>query len=1047
MADIKSNVQNFNGEAIQYFITNCQQIEQEYNNNVKTISDADNFDYKLNEYLNNENLKDKLPRNCILFTELKDYYQMYLVDNEGNSKIINYPVNFKPIKDYFITNINDAKSELTTNLTDAKSQIDEKIEEVESHLSDYVKFSYANENYVTFSYAHENYTTYTYVSDNYATKNHSHPDYVNYVNKNYVSYSYAYTKYTTYTYVSNNYATKDHKHPEYLTEHQSLDGCVKSISINNGEPKQPTINGNINLDISVISGEQGQDGKSAYQIAVENGYIGTEQEWLASLKGHDGRDGQDGQIPTIEIGDVDTGDPGTNANVTISDTSTGVKLNFTIPRGDKGDKGERGATGPQGPAGTGEGGSTVIVNADWDAEEGQTGYIVNRPDLAQVATSGNYNDLINIPNLNGYATIEQLADYQEKLISGTNIKKLRYSNSNNITDWNNIDILGSGSIDLSKVAFTGEYNDLKNRPNNEKYIKIFSKSFRLTASQTEYTDKDSIQRIVYKTDTSFHTDNPDQNIANDIINDKHVQNIVEGQHAIALGWGCKIGGLNPDNKIHGKSYNGDHGFAEGKWVNIFGDFSHGAGYLTTILGNYSFGGGFNNNYNYIDNAIFGNYSLGYGKNTQTFNNGEIAFGNYNKSTTILELKRPNPNSNEFAYDNYHNPWKIIDFYNIYLEDFENNINLDLNIKINDEYLYDYNESDNNNYNNENRTSNTYSSFIKNIFTKQCKILEKLNIDEIIDFLSTIIHDINLYKSIYTYKYQNEDIYDSGNPGNINLSGSIVGVIAQKINENNQLIDDYYDFFIWGPNSLYYEHEPITMLSFGNGAPLCISDDTDEQENYYKRSNLFEITSDGDVYYDNGKKHLFGLEGKVDNISNNLSQNITNITNTFLNSSKYNQDKLECDNIYSEFFGNADNNYNNYYNNYLIIPINNETPSPFIINNNELIKDNIILFINENELNYLKRTIIIDSKCYNKEIKVYFLSTKNEDNIKYNICINHIDDYENTFKIINENPDEGYYMNLLKIDDVDYMYKIDIEIINDICFINTKGYFQNGKFNN
>ena len=29
-------------------------------------------------------------------------------------------------------------------------------------------------------------------------------------------------------------------------------------------------------------------GKSAYQIAVENGFIGTEQEWLASLKGEDG---------------------------------------------------------------------------------------------------------------------------------------------------------------------------------------------------------------------------------------------------------------------------------------------------------------------------------------------------------------------------------------------------------------------------------------------------------------------------------------------------------------------------------------------------------------------------------------------------------------------------------------------------------------------------------------------------------------------------------------------------------------------------------------
>lgn len=33
-------------------------------------------------------------------------------------------------------------------------------------------------------------------------------------------------------------------------------------------------------------------GKSAYEIAVDNGFVGTEQEWLDSLKGKDGTDGQ-----------------------------------------------------------------------------------------------------------------------------------------------------------------------------------------------------------------------------------------------------------------------------------------------------------------------------------------------------------------------------------------------------------------------------------------------------------------------------------------------------------------------------------------------------------------------------------------------------------------------------------------------------------------------------------------------------------------------------------------------------------------------------------
>ena len=36
------------------------------------------------------------------------------------------------------------------------------------------------------------------------------------------------------------------------------------------------------------SGVKGDPGKSAYEIAVENGFQGTEQEWLASLVGQEG---------------------------------------------------------------------------------------------------------------------------------------------------------------------------------------------------------------------------------------------------------------------------------------------------------------------------------------------------------------------------------------------------------------------------------------------------------------------------------------------------------------------------------------------------------------------------------------------------------------------------------------------------------------------------------------------------------------------------------------------------------------------------------------
>lgn len=54
------------------------------------------------------------------------------------------------------------------------------------------------------------------------------------------------------------------------------------------------INGNV---ISATGGGSGSgaDGKSAYEIAVEHGFAGSETEWLESLKGKDGEKGEQGE--------------------------------------------------------------------------------------------------------------------------------------------------------------------------------------------------------------------------------------------------------------------------------------------------------------------------------------------------------------------------------------------------------------------------------------------------------------------------------------------------------------------------------------------------------------------------------------------------------------------------------------------------------------------------------------------------------------------------------------------------------------------------------
>nr|UVN10397.1 MAG: hypothetical protein [Bacteriophage sp.] len=67
--------------------------------------------------------------------------------------------------------------------------------------------------------------------------------------------------------------------------------------------------------ISDLSGAQGIQGLSAYQVAVQHGFEGTEAEWLISLKGEKGETG-----PKGDKGDPgkkgEKGDPGSDASVT-----------------------------------------------------------------------------------------------------------------------------------------------------------------------------------------------------------------------------------------------------------------------------------------------------------------------------------------------------------------------------------------------------------------------------------------------------------------------------------------------------------------------------------------------------------------------------------------------------------------------------------------------------------------------------------------------------------------------------------------------------------
>lgn len=83
------------------------------------------------------------------------------------------------------------------------------------------------------------------------------------------------------------------------------------------------ING-IDTGIQAI-GKDGKDGKSAYQLAVDNGYPSSLDTWLASLKGDKGDKGD--TALSVKVGSVSSGDTTT---VTNSGTSTDLVLNFTF---------------------------------------------------------------------------------------------------------------------------------------------------------------------------------------------------------------------------------------------------------------------------------------------------------------------------------------------------------------------------------------------------------------------------------------------------------------------------------------------------------------------------------------------------------------------------------------------------------------------------------------------------------------------------------------------------------------------------------------------
>lgn len=144
---------------------------------------------------------------------------------------------------------------------------------------------------------------------------------------------------------------KDGFSPKVKAE-QMESGVVITIVDADGETSATLHNG--------ANGEKGTDGKSAYQIAVEQGYQGSESDWLSSLKGDKGEKGNTGA----------KGNPGQDGADGKSAYAIAVEHGYEDSeekwllslKGEKGDPGDRGLQGV--PGEKGEKGDAGVAGKD-----------------------------------------------------------------------------------------------------------------------------------------------------------------------------------------------------------------------------------------------------------------------------------------------------------------------------------------------------------------------------------------------------------------------------------------------------------------------------------------------------------------------------------------------------------------------------------------------------------------------------------------------------------------------------------------------------------
>lgn len=148
-------------------------------------------------------------------------------------------------------------------------------------------------------------------------------------------------------------------------------------------------------------GRDGADGRSAYELAVDEGFAGTLDDWLASLVGPAGPEGPPGE-PGAQ------GEDGLSAyEIALSNGFHGSEAEWLKSlvgeRGHSGAPGPRGYPGPQGPPGPGGGGSGGDLSYLHDQSTPATTWVIvhnlgKYPSTTVVDSGGSvvYGDVVHV---------------------------------------------------------------------------------------------------------------------------------------------------------------------------------------------------------------------------------------------------------------------------------------------------------------------------------------------------------------------------------------------------------------------------------------------------------------------------------------------------------------------------------------------------------------------------------------------------------------------------------------------------------------------------